>query len=188
MIKDIETPEEMDFDYFKFWINASNEHGVHSPFVFNLLTKGLYSSYPNQEKRTKKEQFIDRMIIYFQPKEITVLGFDMVKENIKINNITNFNKNDIKKTDFIVFGNDTDCFPSIGQLIDNMYNNSVFILDRRAKFDFVEEYWQKVMVSPEVTVTLDFYYFGVAFIRKEQLKQNFNLRLQQDKILRLIRV
>ena len=36
-------------EYFKFLKKSTNQHGVHSPFVFNLVTKCLY-------KRPTKEQ------------------------------------------------------------------------------------------------------------------------------------
>ncbi|GHC60071.1 O-methyltransferase [Ulvibacter litoralis] len=34
--------------YFKFWLRSSNQHGVHSPFVYDLATKCFYDStkYP----------------------------------------------------------------------------------------------------------------------------------------------
>ncbi len=178
----------MNFEYFKFWLSASNEHGVHSPFVFNLLIKGIYTSHSKWSDISKKKQFLDRMITYFKPKEITVLGFDTAKESGIAQEVVNFDMNNGKTSDFIIFGNNTDNLPSQEKLIQVMHNDSVFILDRRNKQIFVEDYWQKIVALPEITVTLDFYYFGVAFKRKEQLKQNFNLRLHQDKILRLIKV
>ncbi len=38
--------------YFKFLINSSNQHGVHSPFVFDLITKCFY------DKKSKPEYSI----------------------------------------------------------------------------------------------------------------------------------
>ena len=35
--------------YLKFLWNSKNEHGVHSPFVFNLLTKCFYDNKPKPE-------------------------------------------------------------------------------------------------------------------------------------------
>ncbi len=35
--------------YFNFLLKSTNQHGVHSPFVFNLVTKCFYDSTPNPE-------------------------------------------------------------------------------------------------------------------------------------------
>lgn len=40
--------------YFKFLIKSSNEHGVHSPFVFNLVTKCFYDKTKYSEYSTLK--------------------------------------------------------------------------------------------------------------------------------------
>ncbi len=34
----------MFYSYFKFLITSTNQHGVHSPFVFDFVTKGLYKN------------------------------------------------------------------------------------------------------------------------------------------------
>ena len=35
--------------YFKFLLNSTNQHGVHSPFVFDLVTKCFYDKKPKPE-------------------------------------------------------------------------------------------------------------------------------------------
>ena len=59
--------------YFYFWIHATNKHGVHSPFVYNLITKGL-----NQKKNTsafKKVQSYKKELINNQNKiKVTDFG------------------------------------------------------------------------------------------------------------------
>lgn len=35
--------------YLKFLVKSSNEHGVHSPFVFNLVTKSIYKTIDSQK-------------------------------------------------------------------------------------------------------------------------------------------
>jgi len=36
--------------YFKFLIHSTNQHGVHSPFVYNFITKCLYKKLPDTDK------------------------------------------------------------------------------------------------------------------------------------------
>ncbi|APY10020.1 methyltransferase [Seonamhaeicola sp. S2-3] len=59
--------------YIKFLIKSTNQHGVHSPFVFNLVTKCFYNKndYPayNQIKKYRKSLLKNKHVI-----EITDLG------------------------------------------------------------------------------------------------------------------
>ena len=41
--------------YLKFLWNSKNEHGVHSPFVFDLVTKCFYDKKKHPEYRVLKE-------------------------------------------------------------------------------------------------------------------------------------
>ena len=41
--------------YFKFLIKSSNQHGVHSPFVYNLITKCFYDKKEHSEYKKLKQ-------------------------------------------------------------------------------------------------------------------------------------
>ena len=65
--------------YIKFLWNSKNEHGVHSPFVFDLVTKCFYdkSKYPEYSllnNNPKKIRLLFRIIRYFKPKTILEIG------------------------------------------------------------------------------------------------------------------
>ena len=77
--------------YLKFLLTSTNEHGVHSPFVFALLTKCIYKKdnidkklktlltqqHPKEKQgiRSKKKQLIlYKIASYFKSSEIFVLG------------------------------------------------------------------------------------------------------------------
>jgi len=61
--------------YLQFLWNSKNEHGVHSPFVFLLVTKCFYDKTnfkpysPKLETKTKKGKFLNRLFHYFQFQE-----------------------------------------------------------------------------------------------------------------------
>lgn len=178
----------MIFDYLQFWFAANNEHGIHSPFVFNLLTRGLYPSDRRWKGQSRKQQFIDRLIAYFEPQRIAVLD----KQALQVRTTQEIVEFDCESTtpyDCLIFNGTTAAnWRSITTVIPHLHNDSLWIIDRRSKEASIEKYWQEVVASEEMIVTLDFYYFGVAFKRKEQLKQHFKLRLQPDRVFRLLRV
>jgi len=179
----------MIFDYLQFWFSAYNEHGTHSPFVFNLLTKGLYPTDSRWKGRTRKEQFIDRLVVCFEPQQMATLEGKMPRSLSMEIAVVTYQTHFRIGYDCILFnGTQTQTWPTVDVVAQTMHNDSFWIIDRRGKEASVEKYWQEVVASTEMIVTLDFYYFGVAFKRKEQLKQHFNLRLQPDRVFRLLRV
>ncbi|WP_410880335.1 hypothetical protein [Myroides sp. DW712] len=179
----------MIFDYLQFWFSAYNEHGTHSPFVFNLLTKGLYPADSRWKGRSRKEQFIDRLVAYFKPQQMATLEGNTPKSLKTEIPLVTYQADSSVGYDCILFeGTAVQTWPSVAVVAQTMHNDSLWIIDRREKEESVEKYWQEVVASPEMIVTLDFYYFGVALKRKEQRKQHFNLRLQPDRVFRLLRV
>lgn len=179
----------MIFDYLQFWFSAYNEHGTHSPFVFNLLTRGLYPVNTRWKGQSRKEQFFNRLLVYFEPQQLATLAGSIPKDIKTSISTVPYQGNINKGYDAILFqGADAKTWPAIEEVAQTMHNDSFWMIDRRGKDASIEKYWQEVVASEEMIVTLDFYYFGVAFKRKEQLKQHFKLRLQPDRVFRLLRV
>lgn len=164
-------------NYFKFWWKSSNEHGVHSPFVFNLLTKGLYPKDSKWKKLSKKDAFPKRVIAYYTPKSIAEIGVEQETVS-KLTNTVHF-KPSQGKSDLIWVGRcvDSQSVLKTEDLFFAMHNDSVLMIDRRGNNAIVENLWQEIVNDDRFIVTLDFYYFGLAFIRSEQLKQHFILRM-----------
>lgn len=179
----------MTFDYLQFWFSAYNEHGTHSPFVFNLLTRGLYPTDIRWKGQSRKEQFFNRLLVYFEPQQLATLDGSLPKE-VKLSISVDLYQADSGKCyDAILFqGTDAKAWPAVEEVAQTMHNDSLWMIDRRGKEASIEKYWQEVVASEEMIVTLDFYYFGVALKRKEQLKQHFQLRLKPDRVFRLLRV
>lgn len=164
-------------NYFKFWWKSSNEHGVHSPFVFNLLTKGLYPKDSRWKKLAKKNAFPQRVLAYYAPKHIAIIG---VEQKIEVTStvVTCF-KPSQGKSDLIWIGSSLDQQSALTSdiLYAAMHNDTVLMFDRRKENSVVVQLWEDVVSDERFIVTLDFYYFGLAFIRSEQLKQHFTLRM-----------
>ncbi len=55
-------------------------------------------------------------------------------------------------------------------------NDSIFIFDDIHWSDEMEEAWEEIKSHPKVSVTIDLFFLGIVFFRKEQVKENFILR------------
>jgi predicted O-methyltransferase YrrM len=55
-------------------------------------------------------------------------------------------------------------------------NDSVFIFDDIYWSDEMTQAWEYIKAHPQVTLTVDLFWIGLVFFRKEQVKENFVLR------------
>jgi predicted O-methyltransferase YrrM len=62
------------------------------------------------------------------------------------------------------------------QCLDHANNDSVFIFDDIHWSDEMEETWEEIKKHPKVTVTIDLFFLGLVFFRKEQSKEDFKIR------------
>lgn len=169
--------------YFKFLKQSSNQHGVHSPFVFNLLVKGLYSKEKKWRRRKnrgkKKNFFLIKLITYFKPNSVCV---PVNRVEFYQNDVSNVTKRFAGidsvsgSADFFIIDSTVDCL-DVDKYIQMMHNDSILVVDRGAMRLQTKEIWQAILEDDRITVSIDFYSFGVAFIRKEQLKEHFILRM-----------
>jgi predicted O-methyltransferase YrrM len=256
-------------NYLKYRLRATSEHGVHSPFVYDLITKVIYNktayySYKNIEslreqllnsdkkincidlgagskmidsngsseikkinhivkysaKPAKYSQLLFRLVNYFQPSQVIELGTSLgistsylASANSKINVITvegcpaiaeiankNFKQlglknieqkignfdtllplllNKMQQVDFIFFdGNHTKeaTLNYFNQCLPKTHENSVFIFDDIYWSDEMKQAWTEIKNNAKVIVTVDLFFMGIVFFRKEQVKQHFVIK------------
>ncbi len=158
------------FSYFKFILKSTNQHGVHSPFVYDFLTKGLYkkvdsnirlNTFNSLEKLSKKEKnTLKKIIKYFNPTSIII--------NLKdISNTLN------KDHDLLIYS-----YLSEKNILTLSLKkpNSFIIIKNIHNNELSEKNWIKIIQLKEVKVTIDLFYFGLIFFRKKQAKEHFNIR------------
>ncbi|RPD91708.1 class I SAM-dependent methyltransferase [Aureibaculum marinum] len=260
--------------YFKFLVKSTNQHGVHSPFVYNLITKCFYDkkqkkwysklinyrqlllqsdkiievtdfgagskTLKSQQRKVatiaknagisiKRAKLLGRMVSYLHADTIleigTSLGISSAAMSFgnpksKIATLEGCPKTaDIAKTSFkhfnlstieVIIGNFTNTLPAtLKQLSDNttdskdsldlvyfdgnhqkeatldyfeqclpfIHNDSVFIFDDIYWSKGMQEAWTHIKKHPKVTVSIDTFYWGIVFFRKEQEKEDFVIRL-----------
>ncbi len=251
--------------YINFLFKSTNQHGVHSPFVYNLLTKCLYikkerpahaklKSYINAilndtqiikvtdfgagsrvfKSNNRKVSAIaknagisqhraillNKLVSYFQFKNGLELGtsvgiasaaisqdnsiqlttlegcpetagiaqkyFNKFKlKNIKLNvgefdDLLEVITKNHDKVDLIYFDGNHQKTPTLkyfNQLLPLAHNNSVFIFDDIHWSKEMEQAWEEIKAHPEVRVSIDSFFWGIVFFRKEQEKEHFTIRL-----------
>ncbi len=181
--------------YLQFLWHSKNEHGVHSPFVFLLLTQGLYNKkikLPDADLSTykgvnsKKSRLLFKIVHYFSPKSILIVGdITFEKEVIALANpkakididididIDNAIYNCIY---FSSIPTNSITNETIEQLVSTIENDSFWILEDIHANPAAEAIWQTLKQNPKVTVTIDTYHFGLVFFRREQVKEHFIIR------------
>ncbi len=110
-------------------------------------------------------------------------------EKLKLNNIEiivgNFDEtlsttlNKITKLDYAFFDGNHRKAPTLAyfnQCLSKVHNDSIFIFDDIHWSDEMEEAWEEIKANPSVTVTIDLFFVGLVFFRKEQKKENFVIR------------
>ncbi|MEX0312716.1 MAG: hypothetical protein AB3N18_00950 [Allomuricauda sp.] len=159
--------------YSKFLFKSTNQHGVHSPFVFNYVTKCLYS-----KKRLDFVKSIDvllKSIDYFGFKNIQILNNPELQKKVEpIYPTLIWAEDNID----ILYTNNMDV-GIFDQLISTrkIHNNSMIFVDEIHSSKSRKKNWEKLTQKPTVTVSIDMFHCGVLFIRKEQVKEHFNIRI-----------
>ncbi len=157
--------------YINYLIRSKNQHGIHSPFVFDFVTKGLYQRQKNQRNvnlnssdlafSKAEEKLLIKILNYFQIED----------EFNKIINSTKTSGDNYK----ILFYNGLNDF-NVDYL--KPYSPGEIIIIRRIhQSKESEEKWQEIINFKSARVTMDLFYFGLVFFRKEQRKEHFIIRV-----------
>ncbi len=251
--------------YLQFLLKSSNQHGVHSPFIYKLVTKGLYTKKSKKnwiEFKKIKQQLLDnkkiievtdfgsgskifksnkrevskiakvagisnkkasvllKIVAYFKPLNILEIGTSLglstsvlktANNSAKITTLEGcqetskiaknlFESNNFKNIKVIVGDFDETLFTSINDrkfdliyfdgnhtkeatlkyfnnCLQTIHNESIFIFDDIYWSKEMQEAWLEIKNDRNVTVTVDLFYFGIVFFRKEQAKEHFKIRV-----------
>lgn len=184
--------------YIKFLWNSKNEHGVHSPFVFDLVTKCFYDKtkfpeYSLLKNNSKRVRLLVRIVRYFEPKTILEIGnelntnifsseitsFEDFEKNINSSNDTTFDFR-LSTFDLVYFNQNESQKTTIeyfNLLLPTITNDAVWIINDIHTSTENENTWDIIKKHPKVKVTIDTFHFGMVFFRAEQEKEHFVIRV-----------
>ncbi len=63
------------------------------------------------------------------------------------------------------------------RLFGEIHNDTIVLVNNIYKSKSLSIYWEAIKAHEKVTVTLDLFYCGVIFFRKEQAKEHFKIRI-----------
>ncbi len=180
--------------YLKFWWHSKNEHGVHSPFVFDLVTNCFYdrskhSAYQQLSSNDSKSKFLILLGAYFKfencfiPETIDPKfkeALNLVQNTPTFKTIDDLIKteSEISKTPCLIYLDlKTIEESSIAELFQICHKDSTILIPsiRETKTRF--EHWNQLKSQSEVSVSIDTFYWGLLFFRTEQPKEHFTIRL-----------
>lgn len=195
--------------YFQFLLKSSNQHGVHSPFVYQLVTKCLYKKIDKNSWKTfqtsnnkllknkkiknshKKAKILLKLIHYFKPKnnleiansldlEVTALAMNFSYSCVTAIANTPLEISEVtlnRKFDCVYFHKNQITLKTFNTCLKAINNNSFFIFNDIYENSETIKNWSSIKNHPKVKVSLDLFYFGVIFFRKEQAKEHFKIRI-----------
>ena len=158
--------------YLNFLAKSTNQHGVHSPFVFQYVTQCLYS-----KKKLHNNKSINVLL-----KTIACFNFNSIStKNKSVRELIKQCFPEVqldKDTVDLLFMNtlsDIDFHKILSE--GKLHNNSLILID--SIYDTHEnlEQWNQLITLPEITISIDMYYCGMISIRREQVKEHFTIRI-----------
>ncbi len=252
-------------DYLQHYFNAKSRHGVHSPFVYELIDDVIYDfsaktdylpieqirqqllqskakvtmvdlgagSHTNKSrvkevgeiaknvlKSPRLAQLIFRLVAHLKPKSLVELGTclgvtslylnhanpsaqlitiegcqeiaDVAAKNFEVSEAKNIDLlvgnfdvvlpevlEKVKQIDFVfIDGNHTEAatLRYFDWILPKTYDKTVIIFDDIYWSEGMKSAWKKIKAHPQVTVTIDLFWIGLVFFKKDQVKEDFKVR------------
>ena len=148
--------------------------------------------------KVKHQRLIYRLIKYFNPENILVIGESKHTRTLflskmnpnssvffyntrleKISEIEKHNRKHIKHFEFIYIDTKYNANLTLKSFISKIkyvHNNSVIVIKNIRRSKETEKTWKQIINQKDVSVSVDLFFTGLVFFRKEQAKENFIIR------------
>ena len=161
--------------YIKFLLRSTNQHGVHSPFIFQYLTRCLYRK-PARHKN-KAVDVVLKSIPYFKVKTVFLPAKESSVRSLLDEAYPRLRYGPPPYDLVYVPEPDLDMIMKTTQAEPVVHNNSLCILAHIHENKKARKQWERVKSMEHVRVTIDSFFCGMVFFRKEQARQHFKIRI-----------
>ncbi|MFC4094325.1 hypothetical protein [Euzebyella saccharophila] len=159
--------------FCQFLYKSSNEHGVHSPFVFTYVTKCLYSK--SKLHNDKGVNALLKSLEYFSIKTVSIIEEgQQFKETFEGNTDI---KTTAKNASFLIIDHPKNLPLDSISYKNDLTNGTMMYIHSPYTNKAKKESWEIVKNDSRVTVTVDMFYGAMVFFRKEQVKEHFKIRI-----------
>lgn len=158
--------------YLNFLFTASNQHGVHSPFVYEYVTRCLYLK--PRRSSSKDINVLLNSIAYFNVKNVWLpSNSEILQKQVQVE----YPFISRSKPYDLVFIDASDLEHQISGLFENMHKDTLLLVNSIYKNQTNSTRWEKIKKHKKARVTIDMYYCGAIFFRHEQALEHFKIRI-----------
>ena len=154
-------------------LNTSTINSKHLKLIYRIINR--YKSENILEIGDSKH--LNRIFLSnIQPK--ANVFFCNVKTN-EISEIKTQNNIQTESFDFAFYDIKNNDSLTLSEFINHLkyfHNNSIVAVNNIHQSKEMEEVWRKIITQKEVTISIDLFFIGLVFFRKEQVKENFIIR------------
>jgi hypothetical protein len=179
--------------YYRSFVNhymsATLIDVLHSPFVFSLYNQCIKKSrlQPVPEQVLNDTSYSDKRIneillkyvLHYRPQKIYISRHaekaDLM-DALHALNIHFSHELPFRNCDLMYLEHVPDC-EKMKLLLPHLHNDAMIIVRNMYDSKNHTAAWAALKSMPEISVTVDMFFAGLIFIRREQRKQNFRLRL-----------
>lgn len=154
-------------------LNASTINSKHLKLIYRIINRyKLENILEIGDSKHLNRIFLSNI----QPK--ANVFFCNVKTN-EISEIKTQNNIQTESFDFAFYDIKNNDSLTLSEFINHLkyfHNNSIVAVNNIHKSKEIEEVWRKIITQKEVTISIDLFFIGLVFFRKEQVKENFIIR------------